>query len=54
VHVCDVNGTVVVKSLDLKTQTIQTLNLSELSPGVYMLYLTDELGLTYQKKIVKL
>ena len=54
IRLTNLNGVVLKSQTDLQPSGHHELSLNGLSEGMYILYLTDELGLTYQKKIVKL
>jgi hypothetical protein len=54
ISVTNVNGIVVTELLNLNGKTSILVDVNSYKAGVYIIYVTDEFGLTYQKKFVKL
>ena len=54
IKLTDLSGIVIQEQSDLRPRGQFEMSLEGLTSGVYVVYLTDELGLTYQKKIIKI
>ena len=54
VTVTNLNGIVLFESKNLVPKSLHTIDFTEYPNGLYIIYLTNELGLRYQKKVVKL
>ncbi|MFT5513339.1 MAG: hypothetical protein ACI8SE_001746, partial [Bacteroidia bacterium] len=54
VTVTNLNGIVLFESKNLVPKSLHIIDLTEYPNGLYIIYLTNELGLRYQKKVVKL